>query len=148
MSTEENKARVRRLMEAAYNQGKLEPLDEVLDPEFVCYDPNSEAGEVRGAENIRRGVVLLRNAFPDLTITIQDQIAEGDKVVTRCTFTGTHEGEFFGLPPTGKRLEMSGIYIDRFEGDRLVEEWPEYDLLGAMKQLGAIPEAEQVGSQP
>ena len=71
-------------------------------------------------------------------------MAEGDKVVTRWTATGTHQGEFFGVAPTGKRIEMTGINIERFdEGGKLVEEWPEYNLLGALRQLGAVPEPGQ-----
>jgi predicted ester cyclase len=79
---------------------------------------------------------------------VEDQVIEGDKVVTRYTASGTHQGEFFGVAGTGNRIEMMGIQIDRFdEGGMLVEEWPEYDLLGAMKQMGAVPEpAQQAGS--
>lgn len=102
----------------------------------------SEAGEVRGADTIKQEIEWFRNAIPDLTYTVEDQVAEGDKVVSRYTATGTHQGEFFGVAPTGKRIEMSGIQIDRFdENGRMVEEWPEYDMLGAMKQMGAVPES-------
>ena len=140
--SEENKQKARRMMEEAFGGGKLEIVDEILDPDFVCYDPNSEAGEVRGADTIKREIEWFRNAVPDLTYTVEDQLAEGDKVVTRWKATGTHQGEFFGVAPTGKRIEMSGIQIDRFDEDgRMVEEWPEYDLLGAMKQMGALPES-------
>ena len=115
-------------------------VDKVLNPNFVCYDPNSESGEVRGAETTKGEIEYFRNAVPDLTYTIEDQIAEGDKVVTRYTVSGTHQGEFFGVAPTGERITMSGITIDRFDEDgKMVEEWPEYDLLGVMRQLGAVP---------
>jgi predicted ester cyclase len=140
--SEENKEKARRMLEEAFGQGKLEVVDEVLDGDFVCYDPNSEAGEVRGADTIKQEIEWFRNAVPDLTYTVEDQVAEGDKVVSRYTATGTHQGDFFGVAPTGKRIEMSGIQIDRFgEDGKMVEEWPEYDLLGAMKQMGAIPES-------
>jgi predicted ester cyclase len=143
MSAQENKEKARRLMEEAFGQGKLEIVDEVLDPDFVCYDPNSEAGEVRGADTIKQEIEWFRNAVPDLTYTVEDQVAEGDKVVSRYTASGTHQGEFFGVAPTGKRIEMSGIQIDSFdeESGKMVEEWPEYDLLGAMRQMGAAPES-------
>ena len=146
--SEENKQKARRLMEEAFGQGKVELVDEVLHPDFVCYDPNSEAGEVRGADTIKGEIEYFRQAVPDLTYTVEDQIAEGDKVVTRYRATGTHQGELFGVPGTGNRIEMSGIQIDRFdESGKMVEEWPEYDLLGAMRQMGAIPEPqEQAGS--
>ncbi len=142
MSAQENKEKARRLLEEAFGQGELEIVDEVLDPDFVCYDPNSESGAVRGADTIKQEIEWFRNAMPDLTYTVEDQVAEGDKVVTRYRATGTHQGEFFGVAPTGKSIEMSGIQIDRFdESGKMVEEWPEYDMLGAMKQMGAVPES-------
>ena len=138
--SEENKQKARRMLEEAFGQGKVQIVEEILDPNFVCYDPNSESGEVRGANYLKEEIEYFRNAVPDLTYTVEDQVAEGDKVVTRYTATGTHQGEFFGVAPTGKRIEMSGIQIDRFgESGKMVEEWPEYDLLGAMKQMGAVP---------
>src|SRR5215217_990518 len=141
--SDENKEKMRRVFEEAFGQGKVEVVDEVLHSDFVCYDPNSEAGEVRGADTIKSEIEYFRNAVPDLTYSVEDQIAEGDKVVTRYTVSGTHQGEFFGVAGTGKRIEMSGINIDRFdESGKLVEEWPEYDLLGAMKQLGAMADSE------
>ena len=137
--SEENKAKVRRFLEEGFGQGKTELVDEVLHSDFVCYDPNSEAGEVRGADTIKQEIEWFRSAVPDLTYTVEDQIAEGDKVVTRYTARGTHQGEFFGVAGSGNRIEMSGIQIDRFEeGGKMVEEWPEYDLLGAMRQMGAV----------
>ena len=139
MTAEENKAKMRRLLEEAFGQGNVDVVDEVLDPDFVCYDPNSETGEIRGADTIKGEIEYFRNAVPDLTYTVEDQIAEGDKVVTRYTVSGTPQGEFFGVAPTGERITMSGISIDRFEGGKIVEEWPEYDLLGVMRQLGAVP---------
>ena len=139
MEAEENKAKMRSLLEEAFGQGNVDVVDEVLDPDFVCYDPNSESGEVRGADTIKGEIEYFRSAVPDLTYTVEDQIAEGEKVVTRYTVSGTHQGEFFGVAPTGERITMSGISIDRFESGKIVEEWPEYDLLGVMRQLGAVP---------
>jgi predicted ester cyclase len=142
MSAQENKEKARRMLEEAFGQGKLAVVDEVLDPDFVCYDPNSESGTVRGAHTIKQEIEWFRNAIPDLTYTVEDQVAEGDKVVTRYAAKGTHQGEFFGVAATGNRIEMSGIQIDRFDDNgRMVEEWPEYDMLGAMKQMGAVPES-------
>src|SRR5215203_6718420 len=136
--SEENKATVRRFLEEAFSQGKTELVEEVLRSDFVCYDPNSETGEISGAD-LKGEIEYFRNAVPDLTYTIEDQLAEGDRVVTRYTASGTHQGEFFGVAPTGERITMSGIMIDRFEGGKMVEEWPEYDLLGVMQKLGAVP---------
>ena len=84
-----------------------------------------------------------RNVFPDLSCTIEEQVAEGEKVVTRWTVRGTHQGEFFGVPATGERIEMRGIQVDRLEGGKLVEERAEFDLMGALQQLGAVPGPEQ-----
>ena len=145
--SEENKANVRRFLEEGFGQGKTELVDEVLHSDFVCYDPNSETGEIRGAQTIKGEIEYFRNAVPDLTYTVEDQVAEGDEVVTRYTASGTHQGEFFGAAGTGNRIEMSGIQIDRFdESGKMIEEWPEYDLLGAMRQMGAIAEPQQAGS--
>jgi steroid delta-isomerase-like uncharacterized protein len=139
-----NKALVRRLYEEAFGQGKTEVVDEVLHSNYVCYDPNAEGGEVRGLEAIKGEIEYFHNAFPDdLFWRVEEQVAEGDKVTTRYTMGGTHQGEFFGVPGTGKRGEISGINIDRVEGGKVVEEWASYDLLGGMRQLGAIPEPGQ-----
>jgi predicted ester cyclase len=144
MSAEENKEKARRLLEEAFGQGKTELVDEVLHSDFVCWDPNSETGEIRGADTIKGEIEYFRTAVPDLTYMVEDQIAEEDKVVSRYTVRGTHEGEFFGVAGTGNRVEFTGINIDRFdESGKMVEEWPEYDLLGAMRKLGAIPEPTQ-----
>jgi steroid delta-isomerase-like uncharacterized protein len=143
VSAEENKKMARRFMEEAFGQGKPELVDDLLAPDFVRYDPYIEAGEVRGVETVKENIVWFRNVFPDLTCTIEDQVAEGEKVVTRWTVRGTHQGEFFGVAATGERIEMRGIQIDRFEGGKLVEEGAEFDLLGALQQLGAVPEPGQ-----
>ena len=142
--SEENKTKVRRLLEEGFGQGKVDVVDEVLRSDFVCYDPNSEAGEIRGADTIKGEIEYFRTAAPDLTYKVEDQVAEGDKVVSRYRVSGTHQGEFFGVPGTGNLVEFTGIQIDRFdESGKMVEEWPEYDLLGAMRQIGAIPEPAQ-----
>ena len=142
--SEQNKENMRRVLEEAFGLGKVEVIDEVLHPDFVCWDPNSESGEIRGADTIKGEIEYFHNAVPDLTYTVEDQVVEGDKVVSRYTVSGTHQGEFFGVAGTGKRIEMTGINIDRFdESGKLVEEWPEYDLLGTMTQMGAIPEPTQ-----
>jgi predicted ester cyclase len=141
MATEENKAIVRRFMEESFGGGEPELVDELLDPDFVRYDPYIEAGAVRGAQIVKENIVWFRNAFPDLTCTIEDQVAEGEKVVSRWTVRGTHQGEFFGVTGTGNRVEFAGIQIDRFdESGKIVEEWAEFDLLGAMRQMGALRE--------
>jgi steroid delta-isomerase-like uncharacterized protein len=141
MSTEENKEKVRRFMEESFGGGKPELVDNLLGPDFVRYDPYIESGEVRGAQTVKDNIVWFRNAFPDLSCTVEVQVAEGDKVVSRWTVRGTHRGDFFGVVGTGNRVEFTGTQIDRFdEGGKIVEERAEFDLLGAMRQMGAVPE--------
>jgi steroid delta-isomerase-like uncharacterized protein len=141
MSAEENKATARRFMEESFGGGNPELVDELLDPDFVRYDPYIESGEVRGVQTVKENIVWFRNAFPDLSCTVEVQVAEGDKVVSRWTVRGTHRGDFFGVAGTGNRVEFTGIQIDRFdEGGKIVEERAEFDLLGAMRQIGAVPE--------
>ena len=142
MSAQENKEKARRLLEEAFGQGNVDVVDEVLDPNFVCYDPNSESGEVRGADTIKGEIEYFRNAVPDLTYTVEDQIAEGDKVVTRYTARDTHQGELMGIAPTGNRMETQGISITRIEDGKIVEDWEVLDAMGMMQQLGVIPSPE------
>ena len=131
MSAEENKEKVRRFMEESLGGGKPELVDDLLDPDFVRYDPYIEAGEVRGAQTVKENIVWFRNAFPDLTCTVEEQVAEGEKVVSRWTVRGTHQGDFFGVAGTGNRVAFTGIQIDRFdESGKIVEERVEFDLLG------------------
>src|SRR5215212_11355187 len=92
MSAEENKEKVRRFMEESFGGGKPELVDDLLDPDFVRYDPYIEAGVIRGAQTVKENIVWFRNAFPDLTCTIEEQLAEDDKVVSRWTVRGTHRG--------------------------------------------------------
>src|SRR5918998_1204216 len=137
MSAEENKATVRRFMVESFGEGKPELVDELLDPNIVRYDPYIEAGEVRGTQTVKDNIVWFRRAFPDLSCTVEEQVAEGDKVVSRWTLRGTHRGDFFGVTGTGNRVEFTGIQIDRFdESGKIVEERAEFDLLGAMRQVG------------
>jgi steroid delta-isomerase-like uncharacterized protein len=141
MYAEENKEKVRRLMEESLGGGKPELVDELLDADFVRYDPYIAAGELRGAQTVKENIVWFRNAFPDLSCTVEEQVAEDEKVVSRWTLRGTHRGDFFGIAGTGNRVEFTGIQIDRFdESGRIVEERAEFDLLGALRQMGAIPE--------
>src|SRR3712207_5896891 len=136
---EENKEKVRRLMEESLGGGKPELVDELLVADFVRYDPYIESGEVRGTQTVKDNIVWFRNAFPDLSCTVEEQVAEGYKVVSRWTLRGTHRGDFFGVGGTGNRVEFTGIQIDRFdESGKIVEERAEFDLLGALRQMGAV----------
>jgi steroid delta-isomerase-like uncharacterized protein len=141
MSADEKKGKVRRFMEDAFGGGKPELVDDLLDSDFVRYDPYITAGEVRGVQTVKENIVWFRNAFPDLSCTVEEQVAEGDKVVSRWTLRGTHRGDFFGVAGTGNQVEFTGIQIDRFDlSGKIIEERAEFDLLGAMRQMGAIPD--------
>jgi steroid delta-isomerase-like uncharacterized protein len=141
VSAEENKALARRSWEEVVNRKNLAAIEECYAPDFVWHEPDQE---VRGYEQARRFVSPFFEGFPDINVTVEDAIAEGDRVVTRYTIRGTHRGETeeFG-PPTDKRMELEGITIHRFEGGKIVEEWERYDNLGVMQQLGLAPEAQQ-----
>ena len=137
MSTEENKAIARRMVDA-WNRGDLDALDEVVAPDYVFHDP-ADPATPRGPEGAKRMARAFRTAFPDLRLTIADEIAEGDKVVQRLTAAGTHRGPLLGVPATGKAVTMSSIEVMRIEGGKIAEHWDEFDMLGLLQQLGAVP---------
>jgi steroid delta-isomerase-like uncharacterized protein len=146
VSAEENKAVVRREMEELFNHtGNLDAVEEIIAPDYVSYEPTS--GETQGIEGARQFAATFRQAFPDLQNTIEDMVAEEDKVVVRFRARGTHEGETeaFG-PPTGKRIDITGITIKRVSEGQIAEAWTNFDALGMMQQLGLIPEPAQAGS--
>jgi steroid delta-isomerase-like uncharacterized protein len=133
--SEENKALARRSWEAPNNP---DIIDEVYAADLVWHEPDRD---LRGHEEAKQFIAMHTTAFPDLNATVEDVIAEGDKVVTRWTIRGTHQGEMeeFG-PPTGKQAELQGISIHRIEGGKIVEEWNRYDNLSLLQQLGLAPE--------
>ena len=134
---EENKALSRRFIEG-YVQGDLAIVDELLAPDFVFHDPSSKTGEVH-AEDMKASIEWIHSAFPDAQVTIEDQVAEGDKVVSRYTVSGTHQGEIMGAAPTGRLVTHTGHQTDRFEGGKIVESWTNWDALGLLQEIGAIP---------
>lgn len=141
--SEQNKQLVRRAVEQVWNGGNLDAVDEFVASDFVIHAATPEK-EVHGPEGTRQYFTMLRQAFPDLHFTIEDQVAAGDRVVTRWTATGTHNGVFQGIPPTGARAATSGIDIDRIANGKVVECWMQLDELGLLQQLGVIPAPEQV----
>ena len=137
--SEANKALVRRGIEEAVNKGNFSVVDEIVSTDYVYREPT--VGEKRGRAGFRELITMYRNAFPDVTLTIDEQIAEGDKVVTRWNATGTHRGELFGTAPTGKQVRIQGIIVSRIANGKIVEETEVYDALGMLRQLGAVPAA-------
>jgi steroid delta-isomerase-like uncharacterized protein len=140
VSAEENKRISRRVAEEAFSRGDLDVIDELVADNFVNHDPTLPPDLPPGREGFKELVNFYRSAFPDAQVTVENQIAEGDKVATRWTGRGTHQGDFAGLPATGKQATITGITIDRIEGGRIVESWNEANQLGLLQQLGAIPE--------
>jgi steroid delta-isomerase-like uncharacterized protein len=137
MSTEENKAIARRDVEEVWNQGKLDVIDEIFATDYVGQFVGSP--DFHGPEGCKQFVTMYRTAFPDFHVTVHDMIAEGDKVVTRWTATGTHKGELMGISPTGVQETHTGINIGRISGGKIVEEWSSWDALGMLQQLGVVP---------
>jgi steroid delta-isomerase-like uncharacterized protein len=134
----ENKAIARRLVEEAFNEGKLDVIDELAAPGVVSYD-SALPEPLVGIDATKASIAAYRDAFPDLKLTVEEQIAEGDMVVTRWTARGTHQGELMGMAPTGKEATVTGITIDRLENGRIAESRTNWDSLGLMQQLGAVP---------
>lgn len=135
--SEENKAIVRRYVEEAVNQHNLEVLDEIFAPDFI--DRTAPPDQASGIEGLKQFFAMMDSGFPDFHVTVEDLIAEGDRVAVRFIFNGTHQGEFMGIAPTGEQVTMQGIDILRIADSRIVELWGQEDMLGMMQQLGAIP---------
>lgn len=140
--SEENKAISRRCLEDLFNPGNLEVADEIIAPDHTNHDP-TVPDFPPGPEGLKRVADLYCGAFPDARFTVEDQIDGEDKVVTRWSIHGTHRGGFLGFYPTGSRVKITGITIDRISGGQIVESWSNYDALGIMEQIGAVhpPEA-------
>jgi predicted ester cyclase len=143
MSTEENKALLRRLVEEVFSaQGDLDVADEIYAPNYVGHNP-LDPEDVRGPEGAKEQARMYRSAFPDVRLSIEEQVAEGDKVVTRWIGSGTHQGEMMGIAPTGNQIRVDGITISRIQDGKVVEDWELFNALGLMQQLGGVPTPEE-----
>ena len=144
--SEENKVLTRRSWEIV-SEGNLDTLEdalaEVYADDIVLHEPDED---IRGIEGLKQFVCMIRSAIPDLRITLEDDIAEGEKVVSRWRAQGTHQGELMGIAPTGNKVMITGITIHRIEEGKIVEEWENWDALGLMQQIGAIPSPEEAQS--
>lgn len=137
MSTEENKAILRRFFEEVGYKGNIAAADELFAADVV--DHTAPPGQAAGLEGVKHNLSMFRTAFPDVHLAIEDMIAEGDRVVARYTARATQIGEFFGIPATGKQVNVTGISISRIAGGKIVEQWGNQDDLGMMQQLGVVP---------
>ena len=135
--SEENKAAFRRVTDV-FSSGDFSAFDDLIAPDMVEHNP--APGQGPGPEGMKQMAGMFRTAFPDARITVEDLIAEGDKVVGRMSFTGTNTGEFMGAPATNKSVTIQEIHICRFSGGKMVEHWGLEDSMGMMQQLGLIPE--------
>lgn len=144
--SEQNKALARRSIEEIWNQGKLAVIDELVASDATFHDPSVPGGKFTGPQGMKQFVQIYLGAFPDVRLTINDQIAEGEEVVTRWTATGTHSGELMGIAPTNKRATVTGVDIDRYQGGKVVEAWASYDMLGLLQQLGVVPTLAPAGA--
>ncbi|MFO0551764.1 MAG: ester cyclase [Polyangiaceae bacterium] len=129
---------IQRYFEELFNAGRLDVVDELLHPDYVNHSPGSP-DLPRGRDGVRIVVAALRRAFPDLRYTIDDLVVGEDAVAVRATMTGTHEGELFGLPPTGRSVRVTQFTIERFEGASIVAHHRLTDDLTMMRQLGVLP---------
>ncbi len=142
MSTEQNKVNYRRFIEEVWNKGCLDVVEEIALPNVVFHSP---PGTPPGWESMKQIVASFRTAFPDVRISVEDEVAEGDRAVARWTMTGTHRGPYLNhlktvMLPTGKRISAEGIDIWCYDGNgKWVECWSSFDRLGLLRQLGAIP---------
>lgn len=139
--SKENKTISRRFYEEVFSRGNLAVADELLAANCVDHNPPGP-GFPPGREGVKQVIMMFRSAFPDLQFTVEDQIAEGEKVVSRLTVRGTHQGELMGIPATGKKVTIGLVDILRMQDGKIVERWGQADLLGMMQQLGV---AETVG---
>lgn len=137
MSVEQNKALMRRFYDEVVNGGNLDTIDELASPDFV--DHEAFPGLAAGREGVKQFFSMLRTAFPDLRMNVDDLIAEGDKAVARATMIGTHQGEFAGVAATGKTVSVATIDIVRIAEGKLAEHWGVTDTASMMEQLGAHP---------
>jgi steroid delta-isomerase-like uncharacterized protein len=137
--SEGNKNAVRRLFEEVWNKGNKQVADELFTSNYTHHDLSTpDVG--RGPESEKKRVTLYRTAFPDLRLTVEDMIAEGETVTARWSCKGTHKGDLNGIAPTGKQFTISGISITQFVNGKMVEGWINWDALGLMQQLGVVPE--------
>ena len=133
------------MVEEIFIRGNISQADEFLAPDFVEHE-ELPPGMPSGREGVKQLTATIRSAFPDFKATIDDMVAEDDKVVLRMTWRGTHQGEFMGVPPTGRNVSFGVIDIIRIVGGKFVEHWGQMDSMGLMQQLGAIPAPGQGGS--
>lgn len=135
MSPEQNKAIVRRYLETAWNKKDATIIDELVSPDFVQHAANVPPGR----DGVKKFFMMLYGGIPDAHFTMEDMVADEQKVATRFTVRGTHQGPFLGIPATGKSLTLTGMSLLGMRDGLITDNWNELDMLGALQQLGVIP---------
>ena len=147
MTTDQNKLTVRRLVEDGFNKHNLKLLDEIFAKDAISHDP-SQPNLGRGPEGARESMAVYTTAFPDSTIIIEREIAEGDYVVQHLRASGTHTGPLGAIPATGKKTNVTGVITSKLQDGRVVETWSLWDQLSLMQQLGVVPMPETAAKEP
>jgi len=147
MTTDQNKLTVRRLVEEGFNKHNLKLLDEIFAKDAISHDP-SQPNLGRGPEGARESMQVYTTAFPDSKLVIEREIAEGDYVVQYLSTKGTHAGPLGNIPATGKKTNVTGVIISKFENGKVVETWSLWDQLTLMQQIGVVPMPETAAKQP
>lgn len=137
-ATEQNKALVEQMIQEVFNEGDVDAVDVYFTADFVEHEEGAP-GQDGGREGLKMALPMLRTAFPDLTVTVEDMVAEGDKVAARLTWSGTHDGDFMGMPPTGQSFSMNVMDLFRIEDGQVAEHWGVSDIMAMMSQLGMLP---------
>jgi steroid delta-isomerase-like uncharacterized protein len=139
MSIEINEQLLRQWVEEGWNNGNLALVDQIFSPDHIMHDPSLPEQKLVGQEPFKSFVGAFRSAMPDLHVTVEDLVAQGDKIAWRWTITGTQKGEMMGVGPSGNSVKVTGIIISRFENGLWAEDWVRWDTLGFLQQLGALP---------
>ena len=135
--SEQNKEIARRIFDEVWNEGNIDVADQLVGTNFVLHDPAQNLD--KDLAGFKKHVAGVRAAFPDIHFAVEDMVAEGDKVVSRWSAQGTHRGDFLGVGATGKRMTVTGIVVTRHANGKNVETWSNWDALGLLQQLGAVP---------
>jgi hypothetical protein len=140
MSTEQNKVTAARWFRDIIAKGQLTVADEIFAANHVIHDPHAPPGGwPNGPQGLKMVATVFGGGFRDWNITLDDQIAEGDRVATRWTASATHSGPLMGMPPTGKVVKVTGVNVARFAGGKIAESWFNFDMLSLLQQIGAVP---------
>lgn len=140
MSNQQLEARARRLAEEVMNQGDLAVAEELVAADYVHHVPGPGPAPAPGIAGLTHGLAIMRSAFPDFHVIVEDAITQGDRVMVRLTAHGTHQGPFLSTAPTGRKVTFEMIDINRVAPDgKFVEHWSSVDLYGLLRQLGALP---------